>query len=136
MSAAPIASGARAALPMTAQPTVKTRPNVPMNSVTYLRICHPLLQGAAVADSPARVGEIRCPPTAWQAMAEVAGSRCIPVTASAVADLVCPARVSLQALIAETGPVSERLRVREIDDDEGQRLVRIIRRGSGSVVTW
>ena len=39
-------------------------------------------------------------------------------------------------LIAETEPVSERLRVREIDDDEGQRLVRIIRRGSGSVVTW
>ena len=39
-------------------------------------------------------------------------------------------------LTAETGPVSERLRVREIDDDEGQRLVRIIRRGSGSVVTW
>jgi len=28
------------------------------------------------------------------------------------------------------------VRVREIDDDEGQRLVRIIRRGSGSVVTW
>jgi hypothetical protein len=26
--------------------------------------------------------------------------------------------------------------VREIDDDEGQRLVRIVRRGSGSVVTW
>ena len=39
-------------------------------------------------------------------------------------------------LIAETGPVSERLCMREIDDDEGQRLVRIIRRGSGSVVTW
>ena len=36
----------------------------------------------------------------------------------------------------ETGPVSERLRVREIDDDEGHRLVRIIRRGTGSVVTW
>jgi transposase len=32
--------------------------------------------------------------------------------------------------------VSERLRVREIGDDEGQRLVRIVRRGSGSVVTW
>ena len=32
--------------------------------------------------------------------------------------------------------MSERLRVREIDDDEGRRLVRIIRRGSGSVVTW
>jgi hypothetical protein len=30
-------------------------------------------------------------------------------------------------LIAGTGPVSERLRVREIDDDEGRRLVRIIR---------
>jgi len=38
--------------------------------------------------------------------------------------------------IAKTGPVSERLRVREIDDDEGRRLVRIVRRGSGSVVTW
>jgi transposase len=32
--------------------------------------------------------------------------------------------------------VTERLQVREIDDDEGRRLVRIIRRGSGSVVTW
>jgi hypothetical protein len=32
--------------------------------------------------------------------------------------------------------VSERLLVREIDDDEGRRLVQIIRRGSGSVVTW
>ena len=32
--------------------------------------------------------------------------------------------------------MAERLRVREIDDDEGQRLLRIVRRGSGSVVTW
>jgi hypothetical protein len=32
--------------------------------------------------------------------------------------------------------VAERVHVREIDDDEGQRLVRIIRRGTGSVVTW
>jgi transposase len=39
-------------------------------------------------------------------------------------------------LVVQTGPVTERLRVREIDDDEGQRLVRIVRRGSGSVVTW
>jgi transposase len=39
-------------------------------------------------------------------------------------------------LIAENGPVTERLRVREIDDDEGRRLVRIVRRGTGSVVTW
>jgi len=38
--------------------------------------------------------------------------------------------------IVETGPVTERLRVREIDDDEGRRLVRIIRRGTGPVVTW
>jgi transposase len=32
--------------------------------------------------------------------------------------------------------VTDRLRVREIDDDEGRRLVRIVRRDSGSVVTW
>ena len=32
--------------------------------------------------------------------------------------------------------MTERLRVREIDDDEGRRLVRIVRRGAGSVVTW
>ncbi|MGW0028211.1 IS630 family transposase [Rhodococcus sp. NPDC003383] len=32
--------------------------------------------------------------------------------------------------------MAERVRVRELDDDEGQRLVRIIRRGTGSVVTW
>jgi hypothetical protein len=38
--------------------------------------------------------------------------------------------------IAEAGPVTVRLRVREIDDDEGRPVVRIVRRGSGSVVTW
>ena len=32
-------------------------------------------------------------------------------------------------LIAATGPVAERLRMREIDDDEGRWLVRIVRRG-------
>ncbi len=32
--------------------------------------------------------------------------------------------------------MTDRLRVREIDDDEGRRLVRIVRRGTGSVVTW
>jgi hypothetical protein len=38
----------------------------------------------------------------------------------------------LGLVIVETGPVTERLRVREIDDDEGRRLVRIVRRaGSG-----
>ena len=42
----------------------------------------------------------------------------------------------MRVLIPQTGPVTERLRVREIDDDEGQRLVRIVRRGNGSVVTW
>jgi hypothetical protein len=36
----------------------------------------------------------------------------------------------------QTGLVTERLRVREIDDDERRRLVRIVRRGTGSVVTW
>jgi transposase len=39
-------------------------------------------------------------------------------------------------VVAETGTVTERVRVRQIDDDEGRRLVRIVRRGSGSVVTW
>jgi hypothetical protein len=29
-----------------------------------------------------------------------------------------------------------RVRVREIEPDEGQRLLRIVRRSSGSVVTW
>jgi hypothetical protein len=47
-----------------------------------------------------------------------------------------PGRALPRLLIAETRPVAERLRVREIDDDEGRRLVRIVRRGSGSVVTW
>jgi transposase len=48
-----------------------------------------------------------------------------------------PCRVlSPRVLIAQTGPVTDRLRVREIDDDEGRRLVRIVRRDSGSVVTW
>jgi hypothetical protein len=32
--------------------------------------------------------------------------------------------------------VTERVRVREIDDDEASGLVRIVRRGTGSVVTW
>jgi len=41
-----------------------------------------------------------------------------------------------RVLIAETGSVTERLRVREIDDDEGRRLLRIVRRDSGPVVTW
>jgi hypothetical protein len=45
-------------------------------------------------------------------------------------------QLSLMVVIAETGRVTERLRVREIDDDEGRWLVRIVRRGTGSVVTW
>ena len=32
--------------------------------------------------------------------------------------------------------MAERVQVCEIDDDEGQRLLRIVRRGTGSVVTW
>jgi len=44
--------------------------------------------------------------------------------------------VARTVLILQTGPVAERVRVREIDDDEVRRLVRIVRRDSGSVVTW
>jgi hypothetical protein len=48
-----------------------------------------------------------------------------------------PGRVfCLRVLIPDPGPVTERLRVREIDDNERRRLVRIVRRGSESVVTW
>src|SRR5215472_5923448 len=47
MSAAPIASGARAELVMTAHPTVKTSPKAPMNSVTYLRTRDPPYRGRA-----------------------------------------------------------------------------------------
>src|SRR3954452_11754886 len=32
--------------------------------------------------------------------------------------------------------MAERVRVRELTNDEGNRLLRIIRRGTGSVVTW
>ena len=32
--------------------------------------------------------------------------------------------------------MAERVRVREITNDEGNRLLRMVRRGSGSVVTW
>jgi len=32
--------------------------------------------------------------------------------------------------------MAERVQVRELGDDDGQRLLRILRRGSGSVVTW
>jgi hypothetical protein len=42
----------------------------------------------------------------------------------------------VRALILETGPVTGRLRAREIDDGEGRRLVRIVRQGTGSVMTW
>ncbi len=34
------------------------------------------------------------------------------------------------------GTVAGRVRVREITNDEGNRLLRIVRRSSGSVVTW
>lgn len=40
------------------------------------------------------------------------------------------------ALDRQDDYVVERVQVREIDDDEGRRLLRIVRRGTGSVVTW
>ena len=47
----------------------------------------------------------------------------------------------LQSVVATAsvfgpGYLKAHIRVREIDDDEGKRLVRIVRRGTGSVVTW
>jgi transposase len=38
-------------------------------------------------------------------------------------------------MVAE-GAMAERVRVRELTNEEGNRLLRIIRRGTGSVVTW
>src|SRR4029453_17889721 len=38
--------------------------------------------------------------------------------------------------VVEGGRVAGRVRVREISNDEGNRLLRIVRRSSGSVVTW
>jgi hypothetical protein len=38
--------------------------------------------------------------------------------------------------VGEGGQVAERVRVRDITNDEGNRLLRIVRRSSGSVVTW
>lgn len=32
--------------------------------------------------------------------------------------------------------MAQRVRAREISNEEGNRLLRIVRRGSGSVVTW
>ena len=60
-------------------------------------------------------------------------------TASARTDSACGFPAGELTQTAEHPPMitdTERLRVREIDDDEGRRLVRIVRRGSGSVVTW
>jgi hypothetical protein len=46
-------------LAMPAQPTVKTSPNGPMNSVTYLRMCDPLTPREQLRLIPARDGKIR-----------------------------------------------------------------------------
>lgn len=47
-----------------------------------------------------------------------------------------PPVLSLVARDRQAVRVAERVRVREIDDDEGRRLLRTVRRGTGSVVTW
>jgi hypothetical protein len=41
--------------------------------------------------------------------------------------------LSPRVVIAQTGPVTDRVRVREIDDGDGRRLVRIVRRDSGGI---
>jgi transposase len=38
--------------------------------------------------------------------------------------------------VVEGGGVAERVRVRDITNEEGNRLLRVVRRSSGSVVTW
>jgi hypothetical protein len=38
--------------------------------------------------------------------------------------------------VAQTRWMAERVRVREVSNEEGNRLLRIVRRSSGSVVTW
>ena len=38
--------------------------------------------------------------------------------------------------VAQTSAVAERVYVRELSNDEGQKLLAIVRRGSGSVVRW
>jgi hypothetical protein len=43
---------------------------------------------------------------------------------------------SLDIEVVEGGGVAERVHVREITNQEGNRLLRIVRRSSGSVVTW
>jgi hypothetical protein len=54
--------------------------------------------------------------------------------------VACSAPVGCQtpgaiAVVEEAG-VAERVRVRDITNDEGNRLLRIVPRSSGSVVTW
>lgn len=43
---------------------------------------------------------------------------------------------SLSMLSSMGGSVAGRVQVRDISNDEGNRLLRIVRRSSGSVVTW
>jgi len=58
--------------------------------------------------------------------------------ASAVSGNVRPVGVvsSVGGGVYQTWQMAERVQVREFDDDEGRRLLRVVRRGTGSVVTW
>jgi hypothetical protein len=38
--------------------------------------------------------------------------------------------------VAQSGAMAERVAVRDITNEEGNRLLQIVRRGSGSVVRW
>jgi len=42
----------------------------------------------------------------------------------------------LSGRVALDAGIAERVRVREISHDEGNRLLKIVRRSSGSIVTW
>ena len=56
--------------------------------------------------------------------------------ASAVTGNVWGSRPPLGGGVAQTSGMAERVQVRDLTNDEGRKLLSIIRRGSGSVVRW
>ncbi|MCX5152397.1 helix-turn-helix domain-containing protein, partial [Streptomyces sp. NBC_00320] len=66
----------------------------------------------------------------------VVSRRLVPLQATFAPSEASFGLLRWRALDGQNDHVAERVRVREIDDDEGRRLLRIVRRGTGSVVTW